>query len=60
MYFRFKKSSFGIIRSSINVDHIWAVSKDSKTGHLSGGGFIVDFINVLGKMIRFERTTWIS
>lgn len=61
LYLRFKKIDIGIINASVSLDNFWKRSKDSTKGYLSGGGFTLNFYNVLGIWIESPvRQSWIS
>lgn len=60
MYYRFNKIKFGFVKSTVELDYIWAISKSSNKAYLSGGGSTYNYYFILGRCFKFVRTRWIS
>lgn len=60
LYLRFKKITIGTFHAQILLDNYWIKGDSSKALYLSGGGIIVDYVNILGYWKVFNSGCWIS
>ncbi|MCP4598947.1 MAG: hypothetical protein GY847_00125 [Proteobacteria bacterium] len=47
-------------RVTVSLSNTWAVSDDSETAYLSGGGFVIEFTKIADGWIGEVRSVWMS